>query len=334
MGIPTNSRSAFIDGLTQADRAHRELKLDSQSWVDPFAGILKTDALFMLRPLDGLYGAFVPGKGSHRGILVNSKHPLPLQRFTAAHELGHLWMGHGESFDTEKEILRSDGGSRVPMEIAAETFASFLLMPRAVVEQRITDLRFQNSLNDPRAAYVLSLWFGVSYLAMVWQLASLKWIKTLEAKQLAQVPPKKIKALLLDGDALEDPWADVLPLSNHSNAKTVVGRVGDELAITLPNHSPSGYLWDTSALVENGFELMVARDLDAETSGERVGHADPKRLVVRLAEKGQHDLRLVERRPFSKESPPSSEFNIHVIAVEKHPEGRVDRPLLPAEINA
>ena len=102
MANPTNKRTAFIEGVMQADRARRELNLDSGVWVDPFAGILKLNAVFMLRPLDGLFGAFMPGKGSRPGIIVNSKHPLPLQRFTAAHELGHLWMGHEKSFDTER----------------------------------------------------------------------------------------------------------------------------------------------------------------------------------------------------------------------------------------
>jgi Zn-dependent peptidase ImmA (M78 family)/predicted secreted protein len=333
MPLPQTKRAAFIEGLKQADRARRELKLDSEVWIDPYAGILQTDAVFMLRPLDGLYGAFIPRAGTRPGILVNSKHPLALQRFTAAHELGHLWMGHGESLDTEEEILRL-GNSATPIEVAANTFSSFLLMPRARVEERIAELRFSKRLLDPRAPYILSLWFGVSYSAMVWHLSTLKHITTQNAEELAQVTPKSIKAKLLSGDVLADPWADVFPLGPAANSQTIVSRVGDELAITLPSHAPAGYLWASEDFKADALRLTTSKELPNKHADELIGVSPKRRLVIRLLEQGKHTLHLAERRPFSRQGKPAAEFTIDLIVVAKPEAGLVEQPLLPRQVPA
>lgn len=342
MPIPDSLRAATIDGIKYANQALRELKLESETWVDAFAGILRTDALFMLRPLDGLYGAYLPG-GARPGILVNSKHPLALQRFTAAHELGHLWMKHGESLDTENEILgRATGKASTPVEIAAHTFAAFLLMPRAAVLSRIADLNLTKSdLRDPRGAYLLSLWFGVSYLAMVWHLSTLKQISRTDASNLAIVRPKFIKEQVLGGDAPEDPWADVWSLTLGMSERTVVSRVGDEFAITVPSHAASGYLWYTDDLDRLGFKLVDVRNAVSAQETPRtaventpLGAAPPKTIVIQVLEHGLRHLELEERRPFGPASRPACRFSLEVIGVQKPAEGVLEQPLIPVLADA
>lgn len=63
-------------------------------------------------------------------ILVNRNKPIPRQRFTAAHELGHILLGHvgiGELVNREP----SPGDN--PIEKEANVFASRLLAPACVL---------------------------------------------------------------------------------------------------------------------------------------------------------------------------------------------------------
>ncbi len=55
-------------------------------------------------------------------------------RFTLAHELGHVFMGHEPSVD-DAETLGAWGGS-LPLEVQANFFAAEFLMPRHAVEDR------------------------------------------------------------------------------------------------------------------------------------------------------------------------------------------------------
>lgn len=63
-------------------------------------------------------------------IMVSSKIPLPRQRFTAAHELGHIMLGHvGKYKLVNREPTQNDN----PIEQAANVFASRLLAPACVL---------------------------------------------------------------------------------------------------------------------------------------------------------------------------------------------------------
>lgn len=61
-------------------------------------------------------------------ISVRRDHVRPRQRFTIAHEIGHLFLGHADEGAT---CYRFDGG---PKETAANRFAADLLMPLWMVE--------------------------------------------------------------------------------------------------------------------------------------------------------------------------------------------------------
>ena len=81
-------------------------------------------------PMDGLLGAFVPeGAG---GVLITDQRPITVQRYTAAHELGHwrLEHGHGLALDGEEHVF---GANPVERERLAQVFAASLLMPPPLV---------------------------------------------------------------------------------------------------------------------------------------------------------------------------------------------------------
>jgi len=63
-------------------------------------------------------------------ILVSSADPLPRQRFTAAHELGHILLGHVGRYQL---VNREPSAQDNPVEQAANVFASRLLAPACVL---------------------------------------------------------------------------------------------------------------------------------------------------------------------------------------------------------
>lgn len=63
-------------------------------------------------------------------IFVSKNKPIPRQRFTAAHELGHILLGHvGEGHLVNREPAPGDN----PLEREANVFASRLLAPACVL---------------------------------------------------------------------------------------------------------------------------------------------------------------------------------------------------------
>lgn len=63
-------------------------------------------------------------------IMVSRNIPLPRQRFTAAHELGHILLGHVGRY---KLVNREPNPNDNPIEQAANVFASRLLAPACVL---------------------------------------------------------------------------------------------------------------------------------------------------------------------------------------------------------
>ena len=102
--------------------------------MDIFRAIQMLDLPLLLRPLQGLLGAYLNEPSP--GILVTTQRPMSIQRFTAAHELGHFSLHHRPSLDDET-ILR-----RMPMpepptgdfqEVEADAFAVMFMMPRWLI---------------------------------------------------------------------------------------------------------------------------------------------------------------------------------------------------------
>src|SRR3954449_13355922 len=127
-------------GTMAAARLHRNLGLREQTGarggnVDVFGAIQTLDLPLLLRPLQGLLGAYLSEPAP--GVLVTTQRPISIQRFTAAHELGHFSLRHQPSLDDES-ILR-----RMPMageatsdlqEVEADAFAVEFMMPRWLIQ--------------------------------------------------------------------------------------------------------------------------------------------------------------------------------------------------------
>ena len=71
-------------------------------------------------------------EGDRRLIHVNGRHGLPRQRFTLAHELGHVRCGHDHA-DLVVDYVQTFSGTHDPLEIEANAFAAEFLVPRRAV---------------------------------------------------------------------------------------------------------------------------------------------------------------------------------------------------------
>lgn len=77
---------------------------------------------------DKLFAMSMPGTVGRHVIVLNNRQPASMQRFSLAHELGHLAMHNGLSSDE--------------MEQQADQFAGALLMPKEDIQRDLSNLRF------------------------------------------------------------------------------------------------------------------------------------------------------------------------------------------------
>ena len=175
---------------------------------------------------------------------MNSTHPLPRQRFTAAHELGHHFLQHGTSIDPEGEPL-SRWGSRIPPdhEKTAEAFAAWFLMPRDLIRLGLERLGVQLLRNEVDA-YRLSTFVGCSYEATVRHLVSLQLISRAMSTNWLKTRPGAVKELLAGAARPENARNDVVVLDDRASGLRIEARPGDRLFVDLAEPSSSGYEWE------------------------------------------------------------------------------------------
>lgn len=229
-----------VQAAESAGRLLDELSVDQTEQIDVFGMCEDLGLWLAFLPMDNLLGAFVPeGAG---GVLVTTQRPIPLQRYTAAHEIGHwrLDHGHGLALDGEEHVL---GDTPVEREQLAQVFAGNLLMPPplvfGVLERSVLDGRAV----EPEHAYALAREAGVSYEAAVRQLSHLEVITPDRVAVLRQRRPLQVKAGLALGRRPVNGYADVWPVNEDWDDQLLALRVEDEVVISLPENRSTGYRW-------------------------------------------------------------------------------------------
>lgn len=112
-------------------------------------------------------------------IGVNSATSANRQRFTIAHELGHLRCGHdGQTLILDRTVQvnwrdRTSSAATDQQEIDANAFAAALLMPASQVRERLNELVHGRPLTDDQLVARLAKTFAVSRQAMEYRLANL-----------------------------------------------------------------------------------------------------------------------------------------------------------------
>lgn len=127
-------------------------------------------------PYEGELSGMVYRDGDRIVVGVNSLHHPNRQRFTIAHEIGHLLLHRGKEVHIDRTFrvnLRDDVSSKAvdQEEIQANRFAAELLMPRGML---IEDLKTQQiDYENEEALGELAKRYRVSLQAMTFRLANL-----------------------------------------------------------------------------------------------------------------------------------------------------------------
>ncbi|MCG8066711.1 MAG: ImmA/IrrE family metallo-endopeptidase [Candidatus Thiodiazotropha taylori] len=140
-------------------------------------------------PLEDKMSGFLVIKGNHSTIVINSEHHPNRQRFTLAHELGHLVLHANndhqdvlfvdKSIITKKETYNRDelsGKGEYKQEIEANRFAAELLMPRKLLKDAVKEEGDDVDFSDDLLIYKLAQKFGVSEQALSIRLTDLKML--------------------------------------------------------------------------------------------------------------------------------------------------------------
>ena len=320
-------REAILSGTSAASEVHRAFRVreataENRGPIDVFGTIHELGVPLAFARLDALLGACVRLSEGLVGILITTERDLHMQRFTAAHELGHFVLEHEGSLDRE---VRMPGQfqHRDHQEIEADAFAAEFLMPRWLY--RDVARRHQWSLSqlrEPDFVYQMSLRLGVSYQAACWGLASQGYVDDETARTLVSVKPKDCKRRALGDAVLDDPWADVWIVGPGDDGATLALGPTDLVVLSLDEQAGGGYLWDRDRLETDGF--TVVSDGRTPLQEGSVGGAVRRTLIVALPDRKSCDLRLVERRPWQAGAPPLETLDLHC-AIGKAAEGVYQR---------
>lgn len=304
-------RSAILGGAAQAAELHKSLSLqnllkDGSSPIDVFRVLMDQHIDFLFQPLDNLLGVFLktPLKS---GILVTTNRDLYVQRYTAAHELGHFLLDHRTSLDDERQIGFAPRGQLRGglQEVEADAFASEFLMPRWLIAAQVSRQQWTlEALKTPKVVYQLSLRLGVSYQAMCWALAGHKVISRPEARLLAKIEPKQTKRETLRGPFLSHAWGNVWSLTNKDNGLTLLGTPDDVIQIELEERASAGLSWNIEAAIDQGFQVLN----DEQRTSGGIGSFGVRFLAIKGS--GQGELHMEESRHWDPASKPKTEFTI------------------------
>ena len=310
-----DNRAAILTGAKAAHTLHRDLGIREQvergsaSRIDVFAAISKLGATLMFQPLDKLLGAYLPEE--ELGVLITTKRSLPVQRFTGAHELGHLYMRHEPSLDDENILRRSPfstAGTANRQEREADAFASMFLTPAWLVALLLQRQGWSaRQLAEPAHLYQASLRLGTSYRATCYALERHKVISRGQRERLIDVEPKKIKQQFLTGYEPPDWHADIWLLTERDEGSLIEGGRNDLFVVKLRENSGAGYLWNFDQLRDAGFALVGDDREDA--ASDAIGGALMRKVTARSEDRVQGEVTLRESRPWAVDAP-LHQFNL------------------------
>jgi|688.fasta_scaffold24079_3 Zn-dependent peptidase ImmA (M78 family) len=313
-------RSEILTAIAAANQLHDVFECQTrtakgQGRIDVFEMLVEKDIPVLFRPLNNLLGAYVDDPG--QGVMITTQRPLPVQRFTAAHELGHAVLGHEASYDEEEVLTRAlfYGDDRFDSrEIQANAFAMELLTPRWLIAQHMRRQGWlPKDLKEPQKVYQLSLRMGSSYAATVYALKSYKVLDTLGVKVLLEYSPKEIKQQLAKELEPKNWYGDIWMITERDQGLSIEGSRSDFVIIDLEEHAASGYLWQFDKLAEAG--LAIRRDQRVNPHDNEIGGVVQRIVTAEAAEshKGaKGHLNLQEVRPWNPEGSPLNSVRLDV----------------------
>lgn len=219
-----------------------EFDIDQEQPVDVFEVIERLELWLVFQPLKSLLGAVIPQGGG--GIMLTTEREPAIQRYTAAHEIGHWKLDYNSpAFDTDFDIFNPGASER---ERVAQWFASYFLMPPPLVHATVSRHVRAGTDLSPEQAYLIARDMRVSYEAALRQMANLNIISDHHRDALIAVPRLRAKQTLAYGHRPEIGVADVWPVDGPSAQHTVQEVdlvVNDEIVVALPENRTTGYRW-------------------------------------------------------------------------------------------
>jgi len=293
-----NRRAEILRAVSSAAGVLKDFPVEHRTSFDIFGAVTALDIPVLFRPLDKLWGALITVDERLRGIIVTTKLPLAVQRFTLAHELGHLMLDHGLSLDETIGFTGRYSPTSLPIqEAAANTFASELLGSRGLMVAASQRHRWdRNALGDPANIYQLSLRLGLSYQATCWALVAQRVLPEAAATMLQAQPVRDQKQRIAPAELIANTRADVWAFT-EGDADTFVEAGPDDLfAVHLQDNASAGFLWQ---LVDTGTTGHIVEERVGEID-ERYGHPTSRVVFVRFDSPGLHRLVFEHVRPWSR----------------------------------
>jgi Zn-dependent peptidase ImmA (M78 family) len=233
----TGSRRA--DALVAAAETLDGLQIDQSYVIDPFAAIDQLGLTLSIVKLDNLLGAVVPrGTG---GVLITSERSPAIQRYTAAHELGHWILHHDQlQVDGETEVL---GPPSNEIEREAQLFAGYFLMPPALFNQATSAYGLKAGRIAPEQVYRLSRDLDVSYEAAARRLYAARLIDGAWLAEILAFGRMQAMQRASAGHRPADGLADMWDATSDDDVVNLVVEEHDEILMQLPEQRLAGWRW-------------------------------------------------------------------------------------------
>ena len=300
--------SSILRAALEAGRLHRDLAIQSRvirgsGRVDVYDTIARLNVPLVFTKLKGLLGVYM--REPSPGVLITTQRPQNQQRFTAAHELGHHYLGHNPSLDDKSILQRAPfqaGADDDPQEVEAEAFAAVFLLPRWLLDWHCERQGWTDAdLLDPIKVYQLALRVGTSFKATVWTLHRYDVFDWATANAMAKLKLKEVKRAILRGYNPTDFKRDAWLLTDRDANMRLEGGPGDLVVVRLPEHSGSGYLWRVESIDSEA--LAVVADGREEMDEDGVGGPTLRRITTAARDRLVGELRLAEARPWAPLAP-------------------------------
>lgn len=292
-----------LSAIAAAKKLHRQLAIEARMKqaggdIDIFAAIADLDIPLIFKPLTTALGLCLPKP--LRGIMVTTRRSLHIQRFTAAHELGHIVLDHRASIDRhilERSPFVPDDG-RDLQEVAADAFAAEFMLPRWLYLQHIRRQQWSLAhLRNPDIVYQLALRMGASYEATCWSLLGHQILPRGVVDTLLAARVARLKQAAGRGLMPAHGQADVWRFTERDDQSIACGNKDDLVTLALTENASSGYEWDTSKLTSAAFSIERNEALVPDLASG-YGAPSTRHLALRIAEPKRSTLMLTERRPW------------------------------------
>lgn len=294
-----NKRDELLKATARAADVLARFPVGNRTSFDIVGAVAGLGIPLLFRPLDGLWGAALVVDADLRGILVTTKLDLHVQRFTLAHELGHLLMDHQTSLDETIGFAgRHGNGGRPIEELAADSFASELLAPKSLMIRCAQRHRWNRAaLSDAGNVYQLALRLGLSFPAMCWALVSHDVLDRTQAEAMQARPVKELKRSLAPEDLITNSWANVWRLTQPDTDAVLEAGPEDLFVVHVLDDAGGGYVWQ---LVDATGAVEVVSETEVEAAADgHIGAPASRAVYLRLRAPGRHRLVFEHARPWS-----------------------------------